>query len=123
MWRNGGGGWQQGGTDVTFEPARWRYTFLQERIKTNKQYYCLSFTLDFQAEDDMVSVAYCLPYTYSQLLRDIAEVEHDFEGCLEVRSLGRSRMGLEIPTLRITDLKEPDDKKKVVLAVGRIHPG
>lgn len=32
-------------------------------------------------------------------------------------------MGLEIPVLRITNPNTPEDKKKVVLAVGRIHPG
>jgi hypothetical protein len=37
--------------------------------------------------------------------------------------IGRSRMGLDIPGLIITDQKVPDSKKKVVLAVGRIHPG
>lgn len=32
-------------------------------------------------------------------------------------------MGLEIPAMVITDPKTPDSEKKVVLMVGRIHPG
>jgi hypothetical protein len=58
---------------VIFEPAKWRYSFLNDKIK-QKQHYSLSFTLDFRFEDDVISVAYCVPYTYSELLKDIAIV-------------------------------------------------
>lgn len=37
--------------------------------------------------------------------------------------IGRSRIGLDVPAMIITDQKVPDAKKKVVLAGGRIHPG
>lgn len=40
-----------------------------------KPYWQLSFGLDFEYADDVIFVAYCIPYTYSQLLRDIEELK------------------------------------------------
>lgn len=71
--RNAGTGWHQTAHAVSFEPLKWRYAFLYERLKV-RQYYTLSFTLDFCGTDDVLEVAYCIPYTYSQLLRDISEI-------------------------------------------------
>ncbi len=66
-------GWQQAGNNVKFEPSKLRYSFLYERFKL-KDYRTLSFEVEFQYDDDTLYVAYCVPYTYSQLLMDIKDI-------------------------------------------------
>jgi hypothetical protein len=115
-------GWQQSSADVKFEPTKLRYGFINERFKV-RQYWTLSFTIEFQHLDDSLFIAYCVPYTYSQLLNDINVLKAEAKDNMTSGLVGRSRMGLEIPAMVITDPKTPDNEKKVVLMVGRIHPG
>jgi len=116
--------WQQDGLAVTFQQRRLRYGFLYEKCRV-KAYWQLSFALDFEYADDEIFVAYCVPYTYSKLLRDIAELKSrcSTSRVLEVGTNGRSMMGLDIPLMKITDPDTPDKGKKVLLVAGRIHPG
>lgn len=37
----------------------------------NNNYLALSFDYKFEYTDDEVSIAYCVPYTYSEMLKDI----------------------------------------------------
>lgn len=116
--------WQQDGHNVTFEQKRLRYGFLYDKCRV-KPYWQLSFGLDFEYADDTLYVAYCIPYTYSQLLNDIHELERKCakSRVLEVGTNGRSLMGLDIPLLKITDPNTSDKGKRVLLVTGRIHPG
>lgn len=116
--------WQQDGINVTYEQRRLRYGFLYDKCRV-KPYWQLSFALDFDYADDVVFLAYCVPYTYSLLLKDIDELQakHSKTKVLEVGTNGRSLTGLSIPLLKITDPGIPDKGKKVKLLVGRIHPG
>ena len=41
------------------------------RLRT---YFTMSFTYDFDTPGDTVSFAYCVPYTYSQLLALVREL-------------------------------------------------
>ena len=51
-----------------------RYDPLQNGEQKPKKYYKLSFDYTFKYDEDVVSFALCVPYTYSQLLRYIKEV-------------------------------------------------
>jgi hypothetical protein len=44
--------------------------FRKEQISSSRFYYSLSWQYEFQAEET-VYFAYCFPYTYSQLVKDL----------------------------------------------------
>ena len=43
----------------------------------SKSYYTLTFTYNFEYDDDLVYFAYSVPYTYTDLRNDIAAIESD----------------------------------------------
>ena len=56
----------------------------------------LSFVYTFDS-DKPVRFAYCVPYTYTDMLKDVSSLgENAF-----VRNIGRSLTGLEIPAIKI----------------------
>lgn len=63
-----GQGWVQDGTNVNFGPAKLRYDFVYDRCRV-KALSRLSFDYNFEHEHDEVWFAYCIPYTYSYLLK------------------------------------------------------
>jgi hypothetical protein len=67
-----GANWEQSGDDVKFEEKKLRYRFLYEKARV-RRFWRLSFKINFE-EDETIFVAYCVPYTYSQLLRDISDI-------------------------------------------------
>jgi cytosolic carboxypeptidase protein 2/3 len=42
-----------------------------------KSYYTLTFTYEFEYDNDAVHFAYAVPFTYTDLLDDIAAIEMD----------------------------------------------
>lgn len=44
---------------------------------SSKTYYTLTFRYTFKHANDTVYFAYCYPYTYSELMDDLAEIEAD----------------------------------------------
>jgi hypothetical protein len=47
------------------------------RSGLTKTYYTLTFAYRFKHSSDQVYFAYCYPYSYSDLLSDLATIEHD----------------------------------------------
>jgi murein tripeptide amidase MpaA len=78
----------------------------------------MSFAYDFAAPHDCVHFAYCVPYSYSQLLKSVAGLPN----AKPVPAL-KSLSGLSIPVLEVTDEEVAEYNKKVILVTGRIHPG
>ena len=78
----------------------------------------MSFSYDFAIPDDTVHFAYCIPYTYTRLIRFVARLDN----CKQMPSM-KTLSGLPIPVLEVTDEAEPDYNKQVVLVTGRVHPG
>jgi murein tripeptide amidase MpaA len=86
----------------------------------------LSFEYEFEYEDDEVYFAYCIPYTYSCLLKELnslPKTDQENNKILERSENGNTLMGLPIHILKITNHSIPDQQKKIVLVTGRIHPG
>jgi len=67
---------------------------------------------------DTVQFAYCIPYTYSQLIKFISTLNN-----VQMLSPLKTLSGLSVPVIQISDELEPDYNKKVVLVTARIHPG
>jgi cytosolic carboxypeptidase protein 2/3 len=115
-----GDDWEQKGDEVELETASMRYEILGSKANN---FFRLSFTYDFEFEDDEVFFAYCVPYTYSDLHRDLLK----WEGSEYVQKtiLGRSLSGLQLPLLHITNhctqgySKFP---KNNIVITARAHP-
>jgi murein tripeptide amidase MpaA len=86
---------------------------------SNIRVYKLSFDYNFEEEDDEVYFAYCIPYTYSQMLGDISRLSAEF---VKKDNIGCSLSGVDIPILHITNHQVETDKKNILIT-GRIHPG
>lgn len=69
---------------------------------------------------DSVYIAYFVPYTYSYLNERIAEWGKRVD--TEVRSIGQSEDGRNMPLLVVTNPSVPDKNKKIVYIHGRVHP-
>ena len=118
-----GPGWHRGGE---------RISYLSNGIKkdvgyTSKGYYTLSFSYKFPHDDDCVYFAYCYPYTYSDLMSDIFEIESDAarrDICTR-KTLCKTLAGNDCELLTITqkgDFEQMEQKKAVVISA-RVHPG
>ena len=93
-------GWVQGDkniTNITFEAKKYHYSVLEGKIP-DKTPYCLSFNYDFESEDDEIYFAYCIPYTYSELIYDIQQLPPSI---CKVHDFAKSLAGINIPILCI----------------------
>lgn len=75
------------------EKKKLRYDFIYERIKVRSMFE-LSFTYTFESGLP-VRFAYCVPYTYTDMLRDVKNLGN----AAKTRMIGRSLTGLEIPAV------------------------
>lgn len=55
--------------------------------------YCLSYTYEFQSENDVTFFSYSYPYTYSRLDKMLFELEDLNQSILKRRSIGTSLGG------------------------------
>ena len=72
--------------------------------------YRLSFNYEFEFEDDEVFFAYTIPYTYSQMLKDISILPKRF---VRTEILGRSLTGVDIPILHISNHHEKVEEEVI----------
>lgn len=103
-------------TNVTFKEKRLRYDFLYERLRL-RSFFELSFEVEFRGEEEL-RFAYCIPYNYSDLLRDLKQIS----SVAEVGTLGQSFTGVNIPLVMIGKHEEKV-QKQVLFITGRVHPG
>ena len=47
----------------------------QNKFLYRTPYYCLSFSLKFDNDDDTVFIAYSRPYKFSKMITDIVDLE------------------------------------------------
>ena len=93
----------------------------------NKSFYTLTFTLDFPYNDDTVFIAYSYPYTYSDLVNLLTNIESNdktSEFCVR-KTLCRTIAGNKCEYLTITS-KNKDNKphkRKSIVISARVHPG
>jgi murein tripeptide amidase MpaA len=107
---------QEGMFNVTFQEKRLKYDFLYERAKV-ESFYELSFEFDIEKQEEM-KFAYCIPYSYSELLQDLEQIKEK----AEIGVLGQTLTGINIPIVMF-GRHDPEVKKQVTIITGRIHPG
>ena len=93
----------------------------------SKSYYTLTFTYNFEYDDDLVYFAYSVPYTYTDLRNDIAAIESDPARNKLVRkaNLCRTLSGenCELLTITSADNLENFRMRKGIVITARVHPG
>lgn len=95
-----------------------------------KQYFILSFEYTFKHEKDEVEIAYCVPYTYSKLMKYLKQLvegaQKQKRNIVNQETLCQTMGGLDVPLLTVTDFDNhqvPMNKRRVALINARIHPG
>jgi hypothetical protein len=116
-----GAGWTRSGEDVCY----------YENIITRsdgQRYHTATFTLRFQHDEDTVHVAYCYPYTYTDLQRYLKDLEDDPQRRLRFRrrQLCQTLAGNSCDVITITSFDDNPEalrgRRGVVLS-SRVHPG
>lgn len=107
--------WSRGGSS---------YYYGLERSKGLRSY--VEFDIKFPYNNDTVYISYCLPYTYSELIRNIETWKSISKGSMKVETLCYSYKKRPCPKLTITSPRSGDGiriKKKNIFLTARIHPG
>ncbi|CAH2326030.1 cytosolic carboxypeptidase 2 [Pelobates cultripes] len=113
-------GWRREGNDIKY--------YKSSGIQDGNALYRLTWTFEFQHDDDTCYFAHCYPYTYSDLQRDLHSVANDpirSQYC-KLRALCRSLAGNTVYLLTITSPSSKlmaAAKKKAVVVTARVHPG
>lgn len=68
-----GSSWIRSGRDISY----YQNNIKKDTTGRSRYYYTLSFTYDFEFSKDVVYFAYCYPYTYTDLNRELADVAKD----------------------------------------------
>lgn len=63
--------WFRGGSDISY----YKNQYKKDCHGYSKNYYTFTFTYQFEHSDDQVYFCYSMPYTYSDLLKDLKEYE------------------------------------------------
>lgn len=124
-------------------------------MRKNRVFNSVEFEYEFEYDNDIVWFATSIPYTYSMLLKYIKSIEDNVingtkeeedkikplgknnrdyiyvsspstHKIWEIKSLGKSLGGLNIPLIEITDYncsKEVLDRRKLIIIWSRVHPG
>ena len=119
-------GWHRTGTDIRY---------FQNQIRNNgrfpnKKYYTLTFTHQFDSDNDTVYFTHCFPYTYSDLCEDLQQIENrpNSQNYCNRTLLTRTLAGNRCDMITITSKdKDPRSEKalnkKGVFISARVHPG
>ena len=113
--------WQREGTNVKYY-ENGLYRFIKDK---RRSFNSLQFTYEFPADDDKVYIAYSFPYTYSNLLKDLAVYETDEDKYYYFfhRYLCTSVAGNDFTYLTINDNRQTAENKQGIVLMARVHPG
>ena len=118
-----GTGWHKGGERISY----YSNGIKKDITYYSKGYYTASFTYQFKHDDDTVYFAYAIPYTYSDLLEDIYEIESDAarRAICQRKTLCKTLAGVDCDILTVTEKGDYEtmQKKKAVIISARVHPG
>ena len=113
-------GWCRAGTDICY---------FQNRIpRRTSFYYTMTFSLKFEYDNDTVYLAYCYPYSYTDLQKYLLRLEQDpvRSQRFRRRTLCQTLAGNSCDLLTITSFTSDPQvlraRKGVVLSA-RVHPG
>nr|CAD7454131.1 unnamed protein product [Timema tahoe] len=115
-------GWKRCGENITY----FRNDSQNGEDEANIS-FTLSFNLDFPYDNDLVFLAHCYPYTYSDLQDYLIRLQnHPVKSMYsKLRLLCRSLAGNNVYYLTVTapSLGDVPRKKKAIVITARVHPG
>ncbi len=98
----------------SYDGKTWTHFSAMGWDNTNKE-----ATLKFHAESNTLWIAHIPPYTHSDLLRLLADVDRSPHARTEV--IGKTVHGRDLHLVTVTDFSTPDDAKKIVWLQARQH--
>ena len=117
----------------TNENVDYYQNFLYRYIKGKRQYYyTLSFDYTFEYDNDEIYFANCIPFTYSDLIRDLNEYtkkENEKYFYFERKILCSTIIGNDVDYFTINNnfdlfnFEKSNNKKKGIVLFARQHPG
>ena len=117
----------------TKENVEYYQNFLYRFIKGKRQYYyTLSFDYTFQYDNDEIYFANCIPFTYSDIIRDLNEYtkqENEKYFYFERKRLCSTIIGNDVDyfninnNIDILNFEKTNNKKKGIVLFSRQHPG
>jgi hypothetical protein len=115
--RSNGYSWLRGCEDI-------RYIKNNIKTKSEKTYYTLSFTFEFDEENDTTFFAHSPPYTYSMLDHYLLNITNspNYSSIFKRKTLTESPGGNYVELLTITNFKSKREKKTAFIT-SRVHPG
>ncbi|KAJ3211694.1 Cytosolic carboxypeptidase 2 [Entophlyctis luteolus] len=123
-------GWHRAGENINYSETKSDVRTLDENCPQDSpsQRYTLSFTVNFPCENDVVYLAHCYPFSYTDLQNDIYELKSDPLRCHIFRHtiLATSVAGNNIDMLTITaPSTSPMElgQRKGIIVSARVHPG
>lgn len=93
--------------------------------KKNGKRSTLQFQMQFPYDYDTCYLCYAIPYTYTDLRRNISKWEHCAPGLITHDILCQTTGGRDCPILTITSpiSSVPEDQRSCIFLTGRVHPG
>lgn len=138
------GGWKKGGENIEYKRSKLNQIIKDLDLpKPRREYQQLSFAYTFpNAEEDTTYFSYCYPYTFTKLHRLLDELR-PLKTILNETFLCRTLGGIEVPLLTVTSRVNKDNLhdilpeefvndsylkfnppfKRIVIVIGRVHPG
>ena len=110
-------GWYRSGRDISY--------FANNISRNNSTFYSLTFTFDFPHDSDIVYFAYCYPYTYSELTKDLEFLQARNADILKRKVLCVSlcEKPCEVVTITAPGTAEEIKNRKGAVISARVHPG
>ena len=118
-----GQGWFKGGERISY----YANGIKKDITYTSKSYYTVSFSHKFTYDDDIVYFAFCVPYTYTDMMHDLQEIEQDPKRreIITRKTLCKTLAGNDCELLTITEKGDFETMcaKKAIVISARVHPG
>jgi hypothetical protein len=112
-------GWYRDGTNIQYYQNEISEMVGEGRTKT---YYTLSFKYKFRHPEDEVFFAHNYPYTYTELMSYLDQLESQCKNILYRSTLSRTSAMNRVEILTITNFMN-NRPKKAIFITGRTHPG
>ena len=115
-------GWHRTGHEIKYYPSKKR------SLSQPTSFYTLSFTVEFEHDQDQVYFAHCYPYTYSDCIMMLKRVclPQYSKDRLRRTALCKTKAGNSVEMLIITNFLATQDQiaeRKCVILSARVHPG
>eukprot|EP00047_Mylnosiga_fluctuans_P022133 m.113982 g.113982 ORF g.113982 m.113982 type:complete len:1045 (+) comp9147_c0_seq2:36-3170(+) len=116
-------GWHRGGHTIAYRKGT-----RPVPSQPDACFYVLTWSFEFPHAGDTVYFAYCVPYTYTNLMADLDAIAADpgRSACCRQRALCTTLCGNMCPLLTVTTFgasAEDMARRKGVVITARVHPG